>query len=94
MELKLTDLEKDVMINGLFNSEFNDTSIEEIEKDGYNFRNHIVVWRECVIDCCKVVTEKQISGVISSLSKKGLVNSNGETVSITEEGVKVLKTLL
>jgi hypothetical protein len=95
---KVTELEKDVLINGLYGSEFNDTSVEDIEKEGYNRWNAILVWRECVVDCCKIVTKTNISGVISSLSKKGLVFCEGEkrdaVVGISEEGLKEIKEIL
>ncbi len=56
--LKLTDLEKDVLINGIAGSGFYDCDYDE-------------VWSDCIVDTCKFTTKDQVSGVIASLVKKG-----------------------
>ena len=84
---KLTELEKDVIINGLGNTDF-------IDIDGCPD-----VWGECIVDTCKITTKDQISGVVSSLVKKNLVKvmnakTKASTVQFTPEGLKVLEQLI
>jgi len=66
----LTELEKDVLVNGLYDSGFCDVDIKDIERDGYKLDNRIVVWSNCITDGTRIVSSKQIGGVISSLVKK------------------------
>lgn len=87
MRMNLTDLEKDVLVNGLYNNEYcNDPDSE------------IYVWANSIGYHCKGTQERQLSGVISSLSKKEIVvcegHGNESTVRVTKKGMKVLKTLL
>ena len=80
MSLKITELEKDVIFNGFGHNEYEDTGE--------------AVWTWSIQPNCKIVTEKQISGVISSLNKKGLAVSydDGEdsAVYLTGQGKKIL----
>lgn len=88
---KLTKLEQDVILNGFGNNDYaNDGS---------------PVWSWSIQPSCKEVTEKQISGVLSSLVKKGLANKepwykgndtttpDDHTVELTEEGQRCLAYL-
>ena len=81
----LTTLEKDVLINGFGNNYFNDR-----EENG-------VVWSNSIIDHCEKCTINQLSGVVSSLVKKGIMRNNGDgnesTIGLTEKGKKVFLTL-
>lgn len=78
----LTELERDVIKNGFGNNEFED--------DGD------AVWSWSIQPNCKLVTEKQISGVISSLVKKGLAISYGDgedsVVELTNPGKQILNS--
>jgi hypothetical protein len=102
VEINITEMERDVLVNGLYRSNFNDVTIADIEEHGkygdcFNGM-FIVVWSDCVIDSCKITKENQLSGVVSSLVQKGLVACYGDkreaTVTLTEEGFEVLKTLV
>lgn len=82
----LTQLEKDVIFNGFGNNEY--------ENDGS------AVWSWSIQPNCKIVTEKQISGVISSLVKKGLAKTadwdggfdKDSTVELTSSGKEILNS--
>ena len=81
--LELTDLENDVLVNGIAGSGFFD--LEGLPD----------VWSDSIIDTCKVTTKDQISGVVSSLVKKGFVEvlhkgTSESTVKLTSQGLKVL----
>ena len=71
--MSLTELEKDV-IKAIGGNQYADVPADPI-------------WVFAVEYDTKIVTKKQISGVISSLSKKGLLVTDGETVHLTPEGV-------
>lgn len=99
--VKLTDLEKDVLRNGLYDNNFNDVTVETLKSWGskYGDRGCIIsVWSDCVVECCTVCINTQISGVLSSLSKKGLVVCEGHgrdaRVEVTKEGFEEIKILL
>ena len=52
-------------------------------------------WVDCVADLGHHNLKswgKKISGVISSLVKKGLASTNGESIGLTEKGFQVFKT--
>lgn len=56
------------------------------------------VWSNCVAQECKTVKAKQLPGVISSLVKKGLAETDGNSgkdacVRLTETGVVALKQI-
>ena len=79
----LTELEKDVITNGIGGSDFYDYDCADI-------------WSDCIVDTCKTTTKDQISGVVSSLSKKGLIivsdkNTSEASVKFTEAGLKLYK---
>lgn len=75
--MKLTELEKDVII--------------AIAKNEYSDNPGDPVWTFIIEDNTDLHS-KQISGVVSSLTKKGLVDSNDEgkdsTVWLTKNGVE------
>ena len=77
--ITLTDLEKEVL-EGINNSEYGDDLGATIWSWSIN---------------CKSAGTKTISGVVSSLSKKGLTVSQGEgkdqTVALTELGIQACK---
>lgn len=73
--VNITELEKDVIENGFGKNNFN--------TDGDR------VWSWSLVDSCKICTEKQVSGVVSSLVKKGLAQVDGER---TEKVVYLTKT--
>jgi len=74
----VTELENDVIMNGIVKSGFFDDCINGI------------VWSDVVIDGCEITTPTQLPGVVSSLVKKGLVSPGGDgsdaTVHLTAEG--------
>lgn len=78
--VNITVLEKDVIENGFGKNNFN--------TDGDQ------VWSWSLVDSCKVCTEKQVSGVVSSLVKKGLAQVDGEgkekVVYLTKTGKELL----
>ena len=81
--LKLTELENDVLVNGVANSDFRDIA------------GNPDVWSDCIVDTCKITTKDQISGVVSSLVKKGLVEVSNKgtsesTVKLTPQGCEQL----
>lgn len=98
-QMKITDFEKDVLINGLENSEFNTINSKEVTVEEYGEdRLEICIWSDCIVDNCELITENQISGVVSSLVKKGLVEKSGRgrdsVVTVTKEGFKIIKEFL
>lgn len=79
--LQLTELEKEVL-EGINNSDYGNTLGEAI-------------WSSSIKH--KVAGSKIISGVVSSLSKKGLTGHDGagneKTVWLTAEGINICKEL-
>ena len=77
-EPTLTTLEADVILNGIAKSDF------------FGDSTNAPVWSEVIIDTCEETTISQISGVVSSLSKKGLLIQSGSgkdaSVKLTAEG--------
>lgn len=77
--INLTDLEKQVL--------------EGINNSDYGSSLGAAVWSSEIN--CAIAGTRQISGVVSSLSKKGLVTCDGkglkETVRITPEGIEACK---
>jgi predicted transcriptional regulator len=96
-KVKLTDLEIDVLKDGLYYNEYNNSSIESIDKKGYD-KNYPVIWADMVVYDCNLTKPKQLPAVIASLNKKGLIKSEGEgkdaVVVITEAGIDVLRVLV
>lgn len=81
----LTDLEKDVLINGIAGSGFYDYGCDE-------------VWSDCLIDTCKVTTKAQLSGVVASLVKKNLVEvsdkkTSESAVRFTPQGLRIVEQI-
>ncbi len=81
---KLTTLEEDVM-NAIRTSGYYDDGLDS-------------VWSNCLIDSCDVCKTEQLSGVVSSLTKKGLVTvinkgTKDSCVRYTEKGLKSTLTL-
>ncbi len=77
--MKLTELEKDVIV-AITENEYSD-----VPEDA--------VWSWSVADNCKITHKDQVSGVVSSLTKKGLAecyNDRGKdsTIHLTDAGVK------
>lgn len=79
---KLTALESDVLVNGILRNNFQDGA------DGAG-----QIWSEQLIANGKTekVTPKQLPGVVTTLIKKGLVQSDNEAVWLTESGIAVAK---
>ena len=82
----LTEMEKDVII-GIANNEFSDKPGDW-------------VWSYSVHFNLKITTQTQLSGVISSLIKKGLVDHDdtgekgiSDCVRLTEDGIEAFKSL-
>ena len=77
-EPEITPLEHDVIMNGIAKSDF------------FGDSTNASVWSEVIIDTCEQTTISQISGVVSSLSKKGLLVQSGSgkdaSVKLTAEG--------
>ena len=74
----ITPLEADVILNGIAKSDF------------FGDSTNGTVWSEVIIDNCEQTTISQLSGVVSSLSKKGLLVQSGSgkdaSVKLTAEG--------
>lgn len=84
--LELTELENDVLRNGIGDSGF------------FDLNGVPDVWSDCVVDTCKITTKDQISGVVASLVKKGLAEINNKgtsesTISLTSQGLSVLEVI-
>lgn len=84
--LKLTELENDVLVNGIANNYF------------YDITGLPDVWSNCIVNTCKITTKTQVGGVVSSLVKKGLVKvshkrTSESTVKLTLQGLKALETI-
>lgn len=82
--IKVTALEKDVLVGGILNNNFQDGS-----------GGTSSIWVDQIIDngSTKLVTAKQLSGVVASLSKKKLISTDGEGISLTETGLAVAKAV-
>jgi len=95
-KISLTNLEKDVLVNGIYKSNFNDINVDNVEDYGSRYET-ITTWSDCVIDSCKETKINQVSGVMSSLVKKGLVTcteGKDAVVTVTNKGFEVLKSLV
>lgn len=76
---QLTKLERDVM--------------NAIQESGFYGCDYDPVWSDCLHDTCELCEKDQLSGVISSLVKKGLVritdkDTKDTCVEYTEAGLK------
>lgn len=80
--MRLTALEEDVILNGIGNNEFLDGDDSS-------------VWSDSVAEACKVCKKEQLSGVVASLVKKGLVATprGPGTMALTADGVRTLAGL-
>ena len=83
--LTITELEKDVLLNGIGKNDFYD----------YDYAD---VWSDMIIDTCTITTPEQISGVVSSLVKKNLITVSAKktkdtSVRFTEIGFELFKSL-
>lgn len=80
IQAHLTEMEKDVII-GIANNEFSDKPGDW-------------VWSYSIHFNLKITTQAQLSGVISSLIKKGLVQHDdtgeryGDCVALTKDGIE------
>ena len=90
-EQKLTELEKDVLLHGLYENEYNQ----------FHWDDGIIgasVYANSICYNCKLVKKNQISGVVSSLVKKGILNcwddENGQNVFPTDFGHEVFAKLI
>ena len=82
--MNLTELEKDVII-AITENEYSDVPGDP-------------VWSWSVADNCKITHKDQVSGVVSSLAKKGLAecyNDRGKdsTIHLTDAGIKVYRRI-
>lgn len=77
-EPTLTPLEVDVILNGFGKNDF------------FGDCTNGAVWSNSIIDNCEQTTISQVSGVISSLIKKGMITQNGSgkdaSAKLTAEG--------
>ena len=77
----LTELEIDVCINGIIK----------------NSQFPLNPWSWAIADDCIIAKKDQISGIVSSLVKKGILHAQGEGnesfVKLTEVGEKVFKEM-
>lgn len=76
---QLTKLERDVM--------------NAIRESGFYGCDYDPVWSDCLHDSCEICEKAQLSGVVSSLVKKGLVlvtakDTTESCVEYTEAGLK------
>lgn len=82
--IELTELEKELLLIGFVKSDF----FEQEEQS--------VIWADSFADMPNI-KGKSISGVVSSLVKKGIMLSDGNskesTICLTELGAKILKEL-
>ena len=82
----LTNMEKE-FLNGMRTNDFSDIYAESIDSDDLESD-----WLFGVVQQCSY-TEKQATGVISSLVQKGIIitydNDGEQCVGFTEEGMKV-----
>lgn len=82
-----TDLEIKVLTAVLHNY-FHDGAQDFDKINGY-------VWSNCINDSDKPsgIEGKQLSGVVASLCRKKLLNSDGECVALTKEGYDIAKAV-
>lgn len=82
--VKTTELEKDVLLGGIYLNNFQDGSKGEAS-----------IWVDQIIanGATKKVTPKQLPGVVASLSKKGLISTDGEGINLTATGLEIAKGL-
>lgn len=71
----LTNLEIEVLGRGIIGSDSHQESGE--------------TWVDCIEDYCSV-KGRAVSGVVSSLSKKGLVRTDGRVIRATDEGLAAI----
>ena len=83
--IKLTLLEKDVLVNGFGNNDFNEDDEESI------------VWANSIETNCKICKIEQVSGVVSSLVKKGIMWTKQDghygKIGLTEKGKEFYRNL-
>jgi len=85
MTIHLTDMEKDVILS-IANSEYSDEPGDPI-------------WSWNIADNTKITKKEQVSGVVSSLVKKGLVGSDGQSEGndsctwLTKKGIEAYNLL-
>jgi len=64
------------------------------EDDFYENGTESTLWTNVFFDCLNIgLTTKQAKGVLGSLNKKGLVNSDGECLELTETGAEYINGL-
>ena len=81
MTVKFTDLEK-MFIEDYKNDEFvGDYGWESEEARA---------WVDCFSDGCRL-NGKQLSGVMSSLVQKGIIETDGEAFCLTSFGIEIVK---
>ena len=76
----------------------NITELERIFIEDYKVDNFVCdfgwdhpdaeAWVDCYSDECRL-SSKQLSGVFSSLKKKGIIRTNGESFGLTDKGREV-----
>lgn len=78
----LTDLERDVLVNGIYRNNF---------QDGQEGAGDI--WVDQIIDngYCTLVTKAQLPGVVTSLTKKGYAKTDGEGIQLTKTGLELAR---
>lgn len=72
--------------------------IRAIANNEYSYQPGDKIWSWSITYNTEITNKHQVSGVVSSLVKKGLVETDGyveddHTVNLTENGIKVYKTL-
>lgn len=84
MKIKLTELEKELLLIGFAKSDF------------FEREEQSVIWANSFADMPNIKS-KSISGVVSSLAKKGIMMCDGNgseaTISLTELGQEIFKKL-
>lgn len=82
----LTILEEKVLINIVWNEH---QPLNGAEPSSFGDLDSI--WSDCIDSGPHLVALASIPGVVGSLSKKGFVQSSGETVRVTESGFGAYK---
>ena len=82
--MNLTRLERDVLV-AIVENEYSDTPGDP-------------VWSWSVTDNCKIAKPEQVSGIVSSLVKKGLAISRDwdekdRTIELTSKGIQIYELL-
>lgn len=89
--VEITELEKDVLLYGFGDNEYNGCNDE-----------FGAVWSWSLESNCKVTKKNQISGVVSSLVKKGIMdtwndnngtNPEDDVVALTDKGKEIFRLL-